>query len=287
MRRKKIIQNSAFGLFLLIGLQSIASAEYRCGWLDNPAPGQYQFIDKQATWTIMQRGGHQLPATSMKNLPQLQPNEFVRTNGSFGYSCSCMSVTTDARSKRITSIVYKGKQMLLKRCLEDKTIADKKHAGLRFPGPPVSRPTNRNIAGTVPRPSGSYTDRPVIAGRPDAERDSGYYDEPKVSGGTTTRATKTARSRTNASRTNAKGRTKSHYIQVIVTSIPAKARRLKNTYAKAGYKTIINGVKIKGKLLHKVRVGPYPSRRSALNNQIKLRKSFRKDKGVQKSIIVG
>jgi len=280
MRRKKIIQNSVIGLFLLIGLQSIASAEYRCGWLDNPAPGQYQFTDKQATWTITQRGGYQLAATSMKNLPQLQQNEFVRTNGSFGYSCSCMSVTTDARSKRITSIIYKGKQELLKRCLEDKTIAHKKHAGLRFPEPAVSRPTNRNIASGLTRPSGSYTDKPVIAGRPNAEPDSGYYDEPKTSGGT-----KTAKATKRVSR--AKGRTKSHYIQVIVTSIPAKARRLKNTYAKAGYKTIINGVKIKGKLLHKVRVGPFPSRRSALNNQKRLRKSFSKDKGVQKSIVVG
>ena len=280
MRIKKIIQNSVFGLFLLIGLQSIAAAEYRCGWLDNPAPGQYQFTDKQATWTIMKRGGYKLPAVSMKNLPVQQPNEFVRTNGSFGYSCSCMSVTTDARSKRITSIVHKGKQVLLKRCLEDKSIADRQHAVLRFPGAPVSRPGSRNLASNLRRPSGSYTDRPVIAGRPNAEPNSGYYDEPKASGSSRV-------ARTNQRRSASKGRTKSHYIQVIVTSIPAKATRFKNSFTKAGFKTIINGVKIKGKLLHKVRVGPYPSRRAALKSQIKLRKSFKKNMGVQKSIIVG
>jgi len=276
MIRKKIIQNSTFGLFLLIGLQSIAAAEYRCGWLDNPAPGQYQFTDKQATWTIMQRGGYQLPAVSMRNLPTQQPNEFVRTNGSYGYSCSCMSVTTDVRSKRITSIVHKGKQVLLKRCLEDKSIADRQHATLRFPGPPLSRPSSRNIASVVPRPSGSYTDTPVIAGRSNAASD-GYYDEPKVS----------SRTRTTQRRKASKGRTKSHYIQVIVTSIPEKAKRFRNSFAKAGFKTVINGVKVKGKLLHKVKVGPYPSRRAALKSQIKLRKSFKKNMGVQKSIIVG
>ena len=276
MRRKKIIQNSIFGLFLLIGLQSIATAEYRCGWLDNPAPGQYQFTDKQASWTIMKRGGYQLPAVSMKNLPDKQPNEFVRTNGSYGYSCSCMSVTTDARSKRITSIVYKGKQVLLKRCLEDKSIAERQHAALRFPGAPLNRPSSRNIASSLLRPSGSYTDTPVITGRSNAEPDSGYYDEPK-----------TGSSRTAQRRSGSKGRTKSHYIQVIVTSIPAKAKRFRNNFTKAGFKTIINGVKIKGKLLHKVRVGPYPSRRAALKSQIKLRKSFKKNMGVQKSIIVG
>ena len=276
MTTTKMIHNSLLGLTLLLGLHSIASAEYRCGWLDNPAPDQYQFIDKEATWTIMTRGGYQLPASSMKNLPQKQPNEFVRTNGTFGYSCSCMSVTTDARQKRILSIVYKGKQVLLKRCLEDKTIAERRHSTLRFPGAPLrqvaSRPTSRNLAGSITRPSGSYTDTPVVAGRSNADT-QGYYDEPKVDG-----SRKTAK---------ANKASKRHYIQVIVTSIPAKAKRLKNTFDKAGFNTVVNGIKRKGRLLHKVRVGPYKSRRAALNGQIKLRQSFKKDQGVQKSIIVG
>jgi|GEM_PF-2389344 len=284
MKIKKVIQNSMLGLILFIGLQAIANAEYRCGWLDNPAPDQYQFIDKQGSWTIMKRGGYRIPATSINNLPQQQPNEFVRTNGSYGYSCNCMSVTTDARSKRITAIVHKGKQVLLKRCLEDKSIADRQHSTLRFPGAPLirtaSRPNNRNLAGGIARPSGSYTDTPVVAGRSNAERNSGYYDQPKTSGGTKT--VKTAKSRPRS-----KGKAKSHYIQVIVTSIPAKAKRLRNTFSKAGFRTVINGIKRKGRLLHKVRVGPYPSRRAAINGQKKLRRSFKKDSGVQKSIIVG
>lgn len=284
MKTKKMIQNGILGLILFIGFQSIASAEYRCGWLDNPAPDVYQFIDKQATWTIMQRGGYSIPATSIINLPKQQPNEFVRTNGSYGYSCNCMSVTSDARSKRITSIVYKGKQVLLKRCLEDKSIAGRQSAGLRFPSAPltrtVSRPNSRNLAGGIARPSGSYTDTPVVAGRPNASPNSGYYDSPKTSGNTRTASTTPRRSKSS-------GRSKAHYIQVIVTSIPAKAKRLKRSFDKAGFKTVIRGVKIKGKLLHKVRVGPYPNRRAAINSQTRLRKSFKKDMGVQKSIIVG
>lgn len=300
MKTKKMIQNSVLGLTLFMGLQSIAAAEYRCGWLDNPAPDQYQFIDKQATWTIMKRGGYQLPAASVKNLPQQNPNEFVRTNGSYGYSCSCMSVTTDARSKRITSIQFKGKQVLLKRCLEDKAIAGRQHAGLRFPGAPVARtvavrqtvnrpapprpnvvrPNNRNLASALTRPSGSYTDTPVIAGRPNAQPNAGYYDQPQVGNRART-------ARTTPRRSTAAGKSKSHYIQVIVTSIPAKAKRLKNSFDKAGFKTVVNGIKRKGKVLHKVRVGPYSSRRAALSGQKKLRNSFKKDQGVQKSIIVG
>ncbi|MGB1309813.1 MAG: DUF4087 domain-containing protein [Leucothrix sp.] len=281
MKRTKMIQKSLLALTLTTGLQSVASAEYRCGWLNNPSPDQYQFIDRDASWAIMQRGGYRLPAQFMKNLPDRQPNEFVRTNGSYGYSCSCMSVTTDARTKRITSIVYKGKQVLLKRCLEDKVIAKRNNAALRSVTPrnlANQRSTARNLAAT----SGSYTDTPVIAGEAAAEPTQGYYDVPQL-------AANSPVSTAAATRQPAKavGRSKSHYIQVIVTSIPAKAKRLKRTFDKAGFKTIIKGVKVKGKLLHKVRVGPYPNRRAALNSQNKLRQSFRKNQGVQKSIITG
>lgn len=274
--KRKIIRGSLLGFCLLIGFQSVANAEYRCGWLDNPAAGEYQFTDKSASWTIRSRRGYQLPANSLKNLPEPLESEYVRSNGRFGYSCACLSVTTDASSKRITSILHKGKQVLLKRCLEDKTIVGRQSITLRFPKPAkaVSNPISLK---SVARPSGSYTDTPVIAGRSNAEVGSGYYDEPKPSGNTNI----------NKSQSSAKGRAKSHYIQVIVTSIPAKAKRLKKSYDKAGFKTIVSEIKRKNKLLHKVKIGPYPSRRAVLNSQIKLRKLFKKDQGVQKSIIVG
>ena len=89
IRKTKIIQDGFLALCLLLGLSSTAFAEYRCGWLDNPEPGSYQLIDKEAVWTISKNDGYRIPAASLKNLPQRQENQFIRTNGNFGYSCSC------------------------------------------------------------------------------------------------------------------------------------------------------------------------------------------------------
>jgi hypothetical protein len=253
IRKTKIIQDGFLALCLLLGLSSTAFAEYRCGWLDNPEPGSYQLIDKEAVWTISKNDGYRIPAASLKNLPQRQENQFIRTNGNFGYSCSCVSVKTEARSRRITSIDFKGKQVLLKRCLEDKTIAHRQPTMVRkLPGLSINNP------------SGSYTDTPVISAATDSK-----VAKPAVK------------------RVSVKNKRGTHFIQVMVTSMPAKAKRMKSRFDKAGFKTIISGIKSKGKVLQKVRIGPYPSRRAAANAQIKLRKSFKEKLGVNKSIIVG
>ena len=239
IRTKTIIQNIVLGACLLTGLQATAFAEYRCGWLDNPEPGSYQLIDKEAVWNISKNGGYRIPAASLKNLPERQEEQFIRTNGNFGYSCSCVSVKTDVRNRRITAISFKGKQVLLKRCLEDKTIAHRQPTIVRkLPGLMINQP------------SGSYTDTPVMSAR----------------AGTTSG---------------------SHYIQVIVTSMSAKAKRMKNSFDKAGFNTLISSVKNKDKLLHKVKIGPYPNRRAAINARLKLQKTFKDKMGVKKSIIVG
>lgn len=268
MKTTTIVRNIVLGLGLLIGLQSIAAAEYRCGWLDNSAQGSYQFIDKQATWTIAKLGSYQIPQASMNNLPQKLESEFVSTAGGFGYSCSCLSVRTDAATKRITAILYKGKQVLLKRCLEDKTILSNKPTVLRFSGAATnqstSRSNRRSFAGNFPKPTGSYTDK-LVVGKGFVTVSNKAYQDTRV----------------------LKEKAKSHYIQVIVTSMPAKAKRLKKNFDNAGFKTIISDIRSKGRVLHKVRIGPFPSRRAAVNSQIKLRQSFSKDRGVQKSIIVG
>lgn len=271
-----ILKSAVFGL--LISLQTTASAEYRCGWLENTIQGSYQLIDKQATWSIAKPGGYQVPQTSKNNLPEKLENEFVRTGEGLGYSCSCLSVTTDLASKRITSILYKGKQVLLKRCLEDETISSVSQKVLRFPGaataqPSSTQPNTLNLAAKLPKPTGSYTDKPVLTSRVDTrQKTERYQDRPVVK--TTVKSV-------------TKGKAKPHYIQVIVTSALTKAKRLKKGFDSAGFKTIISNMKSKGRMLHKVRIGPYPSRSAALNSQKKLRNSFKNDQGVQKSIIVG
>lgn len=249
---KKMFQKILLSIVLMFGIHSVVYAEYRCGWLDNPEPGHFQLTDKEAVWTISKREAYRIPDASLKKLPARDENQFIRTNGSFGYSCSCLSVTTDTVSRRIKSINFKGKQVLLKRCLEDKTIAHRQPTMIRkLPGSSINHP------------SGSYTDTPVVS-----ESSGLRFPNPPV---------------TRVSRSKQSG---SHFIQVIVTSIPAKAKRMKKSFVRAGFKTTISDIKSGGKVLHKVKVGPYPNRRSALKAQTKLKKSFKQNFGVNKSIIV-
>jgi len=115
---------AAIGLSLLSF--SAVSAEYRCGWIENPGPGTWWLTDKEASWEISTRGGYSVPADSIDNLPEVIDSEYVRTSGIYGYSCGCLSVGVDKQSRRILKIYSKGKQELLKKCLEESAIADRR-----------------------------------------------------------------------------------------------------------------------------------------------------------------
>ena len=60
----------------------------------------------------------------MENMPTIEKNEFVRTNGYYGFSCVCLNVKTNKNSSEILE-VYSGEQLLLKQCLEDPDINKK------------------------------------------------------------------------------------------------------------------------------------------------------------------
>lgn len=111
-------------LLLLAPPLSALSAEKRCGWLENPTPGNLWLIDRDSDWTLAIQGRGFVNEDAMENLPAINQNEFVRTNGHYGFSCVCLDVETDAKRSEITN-VYGGKQLLLKRCLEDPDIYSK------------------------------------------------------------------------------------------------------------------------------------------------------------------
>jgi Protein of unknown function (DUF4087) len=112
-------------LFLFVSCFA-QSAEKLCGWLDNPTPANHTLTDAKGTWIISTQGGESVDDQSFDKMPLLNENEFVHTNGSsYGYSCACLNVAVDKRKKRVLKI-YGGKQLLLKKCLEDPLLASKK-----------------------------------------------------------------------------------------------------------------------------------------------------------------
>jgi len=79
-----------------------AWSETRCGWLQNPTPGNYFLVDSENSWMASAQGGFQ--ARGFDKVPDISEREYVRTNGNYGYTCACMNVTVDRQARRITSI---------------------------------------------------------------------------------------------------------------------------------------------------------------------------------------
>ncbi|CAN5781261.1 hypothetical protein BH11PSE3_BH11PSE3_10320 [soil metagenome] len=99
MRRPAII---AVVVLATAALAGPAWSEMRCGWLQNPTPGNYFLLDSEAEWTAAAQGG--LRAKGLDNSADLLAGDYVRTNGYYGYACVCMAVSVDRENKRITRI---------------------------------------------------------------------------------------------------------------------------------------------------------------------------------------
>lgn len=97
-----------------------ASAEMRCGWLENPTPGNWWLVDKDATWTLMAQGGYE--ADGMDMIGDISAGDYVATNGNYGYACACLDVMTDA-SNRVT-MIHGFKQLKMSKCTNDKALPE-------------------------------------------------------------------------------------------------------------------------------------------------------------------
>ena len=98
---------------------SARATELRCGWLDNPTPANWWLVDRDGTWIIGMQGGYQ--ADGMENLPFLDEENYVRTNGYYGYGCACLDVTTDPVDQRIL-VIEDGEALPLNVCTTDPSL---------------------------------------------------------------------------------------------------------------------------------------------------------------------
>ena len=123
---EKDLKNEIYDCYLRYVLYLTAIAEEtRCGWLHNPTPANMWLIDSAGSWGISAQGTPSaLDDKSMDLVYQASANknEFVRTNQSYGFSCACLTVDVNKKKKSIIA-VYKSKQLPLKQCLEDASIA--------------------------------------------------------------------------------------------------------------------------------------------------------------------
>lgn len=99
-------------------LSKSPAARNICGWIDNPTPGNYWITDSVGEWTISAMNGYHAQGDVA---PQDDDNEFVKTNGYYGYYCGCVkATTTDSRAhgRRIAKI-FSSRVLPLSKCLND------------------------------------------------------------------------------------------------------------------------------------------------------------------------
>lgn len=74
----------------------------RCGWLQNPTPGNWWLIDRDGEWILGTQGGYQAPG--LDEMPDMSAGEWVARNGSYGYGCACMTIRTDPASRQVLQV---------------------------------------------------------------------------------------------------------------------------------------------------------------------------------------
>ncbi|KQW28779.1 hypothetical protein ASE36_09805 [Rhizobium sp. Root274] len=113
--------------FILAAASTAIAADNRCGWIENPTPGNYWLDDRDGSWMLLAQGSDQEPL-GMENMPDFSAGDFVETNGYYGYACGCMKVETERSSDfgdsfvgRVTAI-YSFMQLPISKCRNDKTL---------------------------------------------------------------------------------------------------------------------------------------------------------------------
>ncbi len=96
---------------------ALSGPELRCGWFDNPTPGNAWLTDRQAQWVIGIQGGHQADG----DWPDIPDAQWVFTNGHYGYGCACLRVLVDPRTHEIQRILHATARPL-KACEQDRTL---------------------------------------------------------------------------------------------------------------------------------------------------------------------
>ena len=99
---------------------SESKIENRCGWYENPTPGNHWLTDKDGEWTIGTQGGFQADGDYP---PEFSDDQWVKTNVNYGYGCACLRVQTNKKEMQITKVVSATARPL-SACRNDKALKE-------------------------------------------------------------------------------------------------------------------------------------------------------------------
>lgn len=100
---------------------SPADTTTRCGWFDNPTPGNATLVDKEGEWTVGMQGGHQAEG----KWPTFPKARWVATGtGSAGYGCACLKLSARSDTQDVIKI-SSARSLPLTTCRQDKMLIGK------------------------------------------------------------------------------------------------------------------------------------------------------------------
>jgi Protein of unknown function (DUF4087) len=107
------------GLSPLETRPSPAAGALRCGWFQNPSPGNWYLTDRDGDWTLAMQGLYDAPG--FDRLPAMDRYGWVKTNLEYGYSCGCIKMDVNRKIRKVTR-VYSGYPIPMSRCRNDKLL---------------------------------------------------------------------------------------------------------------------------------------------------------------------
>ncbi len=93
----------------------------RCGWLENPTPGNWWLTDQNGQWVLATQGAPQPTPDPMDAIPDISTHDYVKTNGEYGYACACLEGQFDEATKGVLKVTA-FKQLPLQACRTDKKL---------------------------------------------------------------------------------------------------------------------------------------------------------------------
>ncbi|WP_426700967.1 DUF4087 domain-containing protein [Rhodanobacter sp. Col0626] len=101
----------------------VARGERRCGWFENPTPGNATLTDRDGEWEIAAQGGHEADG----DWPDFTDAQWVPTHGHHGYGCACLTMRADPATHLVASI-GKATARPLATCRGDRSLREPPHA---------------------------------------------------------------------------------------------------------------------------------------------------------------
>jgi hypothetical protein len=93
--------------------------ETRCGWFFNPTPSNVSLYDRDGEWIIGMQGGYQVKGEW--DWPAFAPEQWIKTNGDYGYGCVCMQMKVNHQTHEVSAIISSRAQ-LLEICRQDRSL---------------------------------------------------------------------------------------------------------------------------------------------------------------------